>query len=205
MPTTTLSPDRRRAIAGAGMLVAAVLLLLLALPSSGFAHGKTHKAKFGADLSYPNIDAVDNPVPCPLAGSCTRVQSYYESPPHAGKVPYAPKDGKITKVRLIADNPGKLHLQLAKRGMNTDSKVTRNGPTINYQGTGSVETFKVDVPVKRHEWLAFKTKQANTLTCDPGVTGEDYVYQPALAPGDPFAAAYSTEECTQLVGATMKW
>jgi hypothetical protein len=193
-----------RLAAATGLLLAAVLLLL-AIPSSGMAHGSSsHKAKFGADLSMPGIDAVDAPIPCPLVGSCTRVQSYYEGPPHAGGTPFAPKDGTITKIRLIADSPGKLHLQIAKRGMATESKITREGPTIKYAGTGSVEKFKVDVPVKHYEWLAFKTKQADTLTCEPGASGEDYVYQPALAPGGPFAAAYATEECTQLIGATRK-
>ncbi len=203
---TTHSPTRSPLAIAAGLLMAAALALLLAVPTSSLAHGSgVQKAKFGADLSMPGIDAVDAPVPCPLVGSCTRVQSYYEGPPHAGGTPFAPKNGTITKIRLIADSPGKLHLQIAKRGMATESKVTREGPTIKYAGTGSVEKFKVDVPVKHYEWLAFKTKQADTLTCEPGASGEDYVYQPALAPGGPFAAAYATEECTQLIGATMKY
>jgi hypothetical protein len=85
------------------------------------------------------------------------------------------------------------------------SKITRRGPTIKYKGTGSVEKFRVSVPVKHYEWLAFKAREAGTLACDSGLTGEGYLYTPALVPGGPFAAAYSTEECTQLVGATMVW
>jgi hypothetical protein len=186
--------------------MAAVLALLLAVPTSSLAHGPgLQKAKFGADLSSPGIDAVDDPQPCPIAGnSCTRVQSYYDGPPHAGLVPFAPKDGTITKITLIADSPGKLHLQIAKRGMVTESKITREGPTIRYEGTGSVEKFKVDVPVKHYEWLAFRSKLAGTLTCSP-MAGEELVYQPALMPGGPFTAASTTAQCTQLIGATMKY
>ncbi len=204
--TTTHPPTRSPLTAAAGLLMLAVLTVLLAIPTSSLAHGSgTQKAKFGADLSVPGIDAVDAPQPCPTPGdSCTRVQSYYDGPPHAGLVPFAPKDGTITKIRLIADSPGKLHLQLAKRGLGTDSKVTREGPTIRYEGTGSVEKFKVEVPVKHYEWLAFRSKLAGTLTCSP-MAGEELVYQPALMPGGPFAAAYTTDQCTQLIGATMKY
>lgn len=185
---------------------AAVLLLLLALPAGGLASGShSQKAKFGADLSVGGIDAVDAPQPCPIAGSsCTRVQSYYDGPPHAGMVPFAPEDGTITKISLIADSPGKLHVQLAKRGLGTESKIRREGPTIRYEGTGSVEKFKVDVPVRHNEWLAFKSSSANTLSCDPGA-GEELIYQPALAPGGPFTAASTIDQCTQLIGATMKY
>lgn len=188
-----------RLIAVAVAALAALLMLLQ--PTSGEA--APMKAKFGADLSQPGITAVPAPEPCPLGGSCTRVQNYYAGPPHAGNVPFAPFNGTITKLRLLAETPGKLKLQLVKRGQMTDSKVTRNGPTIRYQGSGAVETFKVDVPVKMNEWLAFKTKQANTLNCDPMNAGEGYVYQPALAPGGPFAPAYATEPCTALIGATV--
>lgn len=198
MTTTTNRPSP--ALRLLGVALALVALLVMLQPASGEA--ATTKAKFGADLSQPGIAAVAAPVPCPLAGACTRVQGYYAGPPHAGNVPFAPFNGTITKLRLLAESPGKLKLQLVRRGQMSDSKVTRNGPTIRYQGTGSVETFKVDLPVRKNEWLGFKAKQANTLTCDPVNAGEGYVYQPALAPGGPFAAAYSTEQCTALIGAT---
>lgn len=198
MTTTTERPSPALRLLAATLGLVALLLLLQ--PASGEA-AKT-KAKFGADLSQPGISAVATPEPCPLAGACTRVQGYYAGPPHAGMVPFAPFDGTIKKLRLLAESPGKLKLQLVKRGQMSDSKVSRNGPTIHYQGTGSVETFKVRVPVRANEWLGFKAKQANTLTCDPINAGEGYVYEPALAPGDPFAAAYATEQCTALIGAT---
>lgn len=188
-----------RLVAVIALVLAALLMLLQ--PASGEA--AKAKAKFGADLSQPGITAVATPEPCPLAGACTRVQGYYAAPPHAGNVPFAPFSGTINKVRLIAETPGKLKLQLVRRGQMTDSKVTRNGPTIHYQGTGAVETFKVDVPVKKNEWLGFKTKQAGTLNCDATNAGEGYIYQPALTPGGPFTPAYATEQCTALIGATV--
>ncbi len=194
---THLSPAVRVVAALAFGLVA---LLMLLQPSSGEAHGM-QKAKFGADLSQPGITAVAAPETCPLPGACTRVQHYYDGPPHAGNTPFAPFDGTIKKVTLLANAPGKLKLQLVEYGMGGEAKVTRNGPTIRYEGTGSVETFKVAVPVKHYEWLGFKSKEANTLSCDPVTSGEGYVYQPALAPGGAFAAPTTTEMCTALIGA----
>ncbi len=194
--TNRPSPALRLLVAAIGLIA----LLMLLQPASGVA-AKT-KARFGADLSQSGITAVAAPEPCPLPGACTRVQGYYAGPPHAGNVPFAPFNGTITKLRLLAESPGKLKLQLVRRGQMSDSKVTRNGPTIRYQGTGSVETFRVDLPVRKNEWLGFKAKRANTLTCDPVNAGEGYTYQPALAPGGPFAAAYGTEQCTALIGAT---
>lgn len=194
--TNRPSPALRLLVVALGL----VALLMLLQPASGEA--APAKAKFGADLSQPGITAVATPEPCPLPGACTRVQGYYAGPPHAGNVPFAPFNGTITKLRLLANSPGKLKLQLVKRAQMTESMVTRNGPTIRYQGSGAVETFKLDVPVRKNEWLGFKARQANTLTCDPVNAGEAYIYQPALAPGDPFAAAYATEQCTALIGAT---
>lgn len=196
-----LSPAVRLLAAVAFGLIALAMLLH---PANGQAHGAHQKARFGADLSDASmITPVSAPQLCPLPGSCTRVQNYYDGPPHAGNVPFAPFDGTIKTVKLLASSPGKLKLQLVEKGQMTDAKVTRNGPTIKYQGTGQVETFKVSVPVENGEWVGIKAKEANTLSCDPTTSGEGYLYQPALTPGGPFSPAYTTETCTALIGATV--
>lgn len=181
-------------------LTAAVCGLLVVLPATSNAA----TADFGADLSSP-VTPVAAPEPCaavPGAG-CTRVATYYDSPPHAGMVPYAPKDGTIKKIRLVAANPGSLKIQLAKL-KNDQAKITTDGPKLSYLGTGSVETFKVHIPVRKGEWLAFKGKYADTLSCGAGFDTE-VQFQPALPVGGPFATGSGASDCTHLVGARMKY
>lgn len=196
MPTTTFPITRK--LTG---LIAATALALLALPALAEA-----KPKFGADLSGP-LTPVNAPMTCtanPGAG-CTRVPVYYDMPPHAGNVPFAPKNGYVHKIKLVATTPGSLRIQMAKvNGSDSSAKarVTRNGPRIDYQGTGAIETFRVKFKVKRYEWLAFKTKYANTLSCGSGFDNE-IQFQPVLAPGNPFESADGAADCTHLVQAVM--
>jgi hypothetical protein len=187
------------------LAVLAMVLGLLALAPAANAA----KADFGADLSSP-VTPVAAPEPCGLmpGSSCTRVPVYYDSPPHAGMVPFAPETGTIKKISVVAANPGSLKLQLAKvKGtdpITSQAKITRQGPKLSYQGTGSVETFKVHVPVKQGEWLAFKSKYADTISCGSGFDNEAQ-FQPTLPVGGPFTASTGAADCTHLIGARMKY
>ena len=186
-------------------VLAAVIGVLALLPATSSAKS----ADFGADLSSSMIAPVLAPVPCnddPGAG-CTRVPVYYEAPSHAGGTPYAPKDGTIKKISLLAANPGSLKIQLAKEkgfGATTKAKITTDGPKLTYQGTGMVETFKVHIPVHKGEWLAFKNKFADTLSCGAGFDTE-VQFQPALPIGGPLSSGSSSSDCTHLIGAHMKY
>jgi hypothetical protein len=149
------------------------------------------------------------PLPCAAAPGdpCTRVATYYDSPAHAGQVPFAPKDGTIKKISLVAANPGSLKIQLAKvknTGMGDVAKITSQGPKLSYQGTGAVETFKVHMPVKKGQWLAFKSKYADTLQCGSGFDTE-VQFQPTLPVGGPFANPSGAADCTHLIGAKMNF
>lgn len=181
-------------------VLAATCGLLVLLPATSSAA----TAKFGADLSGP-VTPVAAPEPCaavPGAG-CTRVATYYDDPSHAGGVPFAPKDGTIKKISLVAANPGALKIQLAKvKG--TQAKIRTDGPKLKYLGTGSVETFKVHIPVRKGQWLAFKGKYADTLSCGAGFDTE-VQFQPALPVGGPLTTASGASDCTHLIGARMKY
>lgn len=185
------------------VLAAAISLLALAPTASHAA-----KANFGADLSGP-VSPVASPKSCPAqpGKSCTRVPVYYDSPTHAGMVPFAPRSGVIKKIKLVASSPGKMRIQLAEvngSDVTAKARVTRTGPKISYAGTGSVEKFKVHIPVHKYEWLAFKTKYANTLQCGSGFDNEIH-FQPTLKVGGPLTSATSAADCTHLVGARMKY
>jgi hypothetical protein len=180
--------------------LAAVCGLLVVMPATSNAA----TAEFGADLSSP-VTPVAAPEPCaavPGAG-CTRVATYYDDPSHAGGVPYAPKDGTIKQISLVAANPGSLKIQLAKVKGN-QAKITTDGPKLSYLGTSAVETFKVHIPVKKGQWLAFKGKYADTLHCGAGFDTE-VQFQPALPVGGPLTAPSGASDCTHLIGARMKY
>lgn len=198
---TTLTRPVRLGLAA----IAAAVGVLMLLPALGHAA----KASFGADLGAGGYTPVAAKQGCILNPnkSCTRVAAGYSQPSHAGFTPSAPKSGVIKKIKLVSDTPGSLKIQIAKRsgaGL-YKTKIKRNGPRLYYQGTGSVEKFKVHIPVKKGQWLAFKSKKAGTLSCGSG-NEDELQYQPALKKGA--ANNYNfdaSNDCTHLVSARMKY
>ena len=146
-------------------------------------------------------------------GPCTMVQNEAYGRPDGGEL--APKTGTIKKIRLIAGGPGSFKLQIAKVKRSTlfgtnEAKVVYNGPRISYQGqteandeSGSyrVETFNVDVPVKKGQQLALKGNITSMIRCSSG--GDNtLVYTPTL--GSSFRPATSTDGCWILMEAVIR-
>jgi hypothetical protein len=175
----------------------------LAAPATGVAG-----EKFGTSFQGA-VTPISSPQACPGGGgeTCTRAPLYYDDPPHAGDVPFVPHDGTLDKVKVMADDPGSFRLQLVKLRNGffpfAELKVKANGPRITYQGTGNVESFNVNVPVKEGWWLAQKARQTGALSCQAGPTNEAIV-QPALALNAPFADADYYGGCTHLVQGVME-
>jgi hypothetical protein len=199
----------------AGLVVAlAGLLAAMVAPASGFASAPI---KFGAKLN-PTIQP-SNSLPglkCSQEApgtSCTMVQNEAYGRPDGGEL--APKTGTIKKIRLIAGGPGSFKLQIAKVKRSTlfgtnEAKVVYNGPRISYQGqteandeSGSyrVETFDVNVPVKKGQQLALKGNITSMIRCSSG--GDNtLVYTPTL--GSAFRPATSTDGCWILMEAVIR-
>ncbi|HEX6152415.1 MAG TPA: hypothetical protein VFZ19_02730 [Solirubrobacterales bacterium] len=148
-----------------------------------------------------------------VSGPCTMVQNEAYGRPDGGEL--APKTGTIKKIRLIAGGPGSFKLQIAKVKRSTlfgtnEAKVVYNGPRISYQGqteandeAGSyrVETFDVDVPVKKGQQLALKGNVTSMIRCSSG--GDNtLVYTPSL--GSAFRPATSTDGCWILMEAVIR-
>jgi len=146
-------------------------------------------------------------------GPCTMVQNEAYGRPDGGEL--APKTGTIKKIRLIAGGPGSFKLQIAKVKRSTlfgtnEAKVVYNGPRISYQGqteandeNGSyrVETFNVDVPVKKGQQLALRGNITSMIRCSSG--GDNtLVYTPTL--GSAFRPATSTDGCWILMEAVIR-
>lgn len=146
-------------------------------------------------------------------GPCTMVQQEAYGRPDGGEL--APKTGTIKKIRLIAGGPGSFKLQIAKVKRSTlfgtnEAKVVANGPRINYQGqteandeSGSyrVESFNVNVPVKKGQQLALKGNITSMVRCSSGGPNT-LIYTPPL--GSSFRPATETDGCWLLMEAVIR-
>ena len=189
-----------------------IAALALTIPATAMAA----PAKFGSKLN-PTVQP-SNSLPglkCSqeAPGPCTMVQNEAYGRPDGGEL--APKTGTIKKIRLIAGGPGSFKLQIAKVKRSTlfgtnEAKVVANGPRISYQGqteaneeSGSyrVETFDVNVPVKKGQQLALKGNITSMVRCSSG--GDNtLIYTPPL--GSSFRPATETDGCWLLIEAVIR-
>ena len=172
--------------------------------------------KFGAKLD-PTVQP-SNSLPglkCSQVapGPCTMIQNEAYGRPDGGEL--APKTGTIKKIRVIAGGPGSFKLQIAKVKRSTlfgtnEAKVVYNGPRFSYQGqteaneeAGSyrVESFNVNVPVKKGQQLALKGNITSMIRCSSG--GDNtLIYTPSL--GSAFRPATETDGCWILMEAVIR-
>ena len=200
--TTSTNGGRMRRI---GLVLALGAVALMVVPATGMA-----ASKFGAELN--NTIQPSNSLPAQKcvfgqpAEPCTRVSmDAYNNAGHE----QAPKDGVISKVKLIAGGPGTARLQLAKAKPNKDqAKIVEQGPKIHYQGQSGgdpyeVESFNVNVPVEKGEYLAIKSRKTSMLRCSSGGPNQ-FLFQPALSVGGPFETLDYTDGCWLLLQAVYK-
>jgi len=196
----------------AGILAAIAAVAMMIVPAIGAAA----PVKFGSKLN-PTVQP-SNSLPglrCSqeAPGPCTMVQNEAYGRPDGGEL--APKTGTIKKIRLIAGGPGSFKLQIAKVKRSTlfgtnEAKVVYNGPRISYQGqteangeSGSyrVESFDVNVPVKKGQQLALKGNITSMVRCSSG--GDNtLIYTPPL--GSSFRPATETDGCWILMEAVIR-
>lgn len=195
-----------------GILAAIAAVAMMIAPAIGAAA----PVKFGSMLnptvqpsnSLPGLDCGEG-----ASGPCTMIQNEAYGRPDGGEL--APKTGTIKKIRLIAGGPGSFKLQIAKVKRSTlfgtnEAKVVYNGPRISYQGqteandeAGSyrVETFNVNVPVKKGQQLALKGNITSMVRCSSG--GDNtLIYTPSL--GSAFRPATETDGCWILMEAVIR-
>ncbi len=175
--------------------------------------------KFGAKL---------NPTVQPSNGSpglkcseeapgtaCTMVQNEAYGRPDGGHL--APKTGTIKRIRVIAADPGSFRPQIAKVKRSTlfgsnQAKVLYTGPKLSYTGQTEaneesgryqVETFKVNIPVKKGQQLALRGNISSMVRCSSG--GDNtLLYTPPLRSGKPFKAASDSDGCWVLMEAVIR-
>jgi hypothetical protein len=210
----------QRRLAG-GLLAVATLAATAFLPvAAGHAAprspGKKAPVTFGAKLtrqSQPS-NAFDG-QPCePKAAPCTRVmsQAYRRPDPETDQV--APKNGTIGKIMIVAGVPGEFRLELVKANVGKQkAKLVAVGPLIHYKGQGTgtedngppytVETFKVNLPVKKGEFLAVQAKKISFEYCSGGGDSQ-LTFEPPLALGTGYHHTNHVDGCLMLLEAVYK-
>jgi hypothetical protein len=198
------------------VLVLAGLLAAMVAPAAS----ASAPVKFGAKLdptiqpsnSLPGLNCEGAVTPGP---TCTMVQEEAYGRPEGGQL--APKTGTIRRIRVTAGGPGSFRLQIAKVKRSTlfgtnEAKVLYTGPKITYSGQTEanfesdryrVESFPVDVPVKKGQQLALRGNVTSMVRCSSGGSNT-LIYTPPLLAGSPFRPASGHDGCWILMEAVIR-
>ncbi len=204
----------------AGLVIAlAGLLAAMVAPASGFASAPV---KFGSKLN-PTVQP-SNSQPGMTCNSelmassfCTMVQEEAYGRPDGGE--RAPKTGTIKRIRIIAGGPGSFRPQIATVKHtasttlgDTKAKVTYTGPKLSYSGqteanyeddSYKVESFKVNIPVKKGQQLALLGNISSMIRCSSG-GHNTLVFTPSLRRGGPAQGATDASGCWILMEAVVR-
>jgi len=192
--------------------VAAVLASagLVAVPA---ASGATN-FKFGAKLNREP----DNSSPAhscsddfsDLQGACTRVLVSSETGLAGGNLT-SPHDGTLTKFKVRSGAPGSVRFQLVRlknlssNNGSAQGKARTKSKVFQIQGhgfdaTNQIETFKVNMKVKKGDYVAILSSKTGAERCTSG-SNRQLLFAPPLQPGDPFRSSDAAGNCTLMVQA----
>lgn len=215
--TRTENTTARKLARFSGIAAAVASIAMMVAPASGIAAAPV---KFGAKLNptvqpsngLPGLQCIPmSPTPC------TMVQNEAYGRPGGGEV--APKTGTIKRIRVIAAGPGSFRPQIAtvKHSASTvlgatKAKVTYTGPQLSYagqtaaneeSGTYRVESFAVNIPVKKGQQLALRGSISSMIRCSSG-GHNTLVFTPALKAGQPQQGATDANGCWILMEAVIR-
>jgi len=199
------TPIRRR-LAVVGLIAAATVAVIPAAQANAAStwFGSKVNKTVQPSNSLPAHDCFLN-----TPGACTRVMvNAYQNPGGAK----APKTGKIKRIKLIAGGKGSFRLFVAKARPNQEkAKLVRKGPRLKYQGQDpnwddpyEIDKFKVNLPIKKGQYLAVRSRKTSMIRCSSG-GDEQLLFQPALPLGGPFQAADGTDGCFLLLKAKVSY
>jgi hypothetical protein len=193
--------------------IAATAGVLALLPASASA-GTTW---FGSSLNHEPANAgstcledpSDETIPAPM---CTRVGSNY--PGFSGRAT-SPKKGKVVRVKVYAQGPMTFRFQIVRTRNLTENrksgsaKLYVNGPVLHAvgemdaDGAYKVETFKVNLPVRKGDSLAIATTENTAEYCSNGTPGM-LTFVPQLKRNEAFRTSNDYVGCLLLVQAVVK-
>jgi hypothetical protein len=187
-------------------------LVLAGLTASSGSAATATPTFFGAKLtthSQPsnaqNGQSCDENGGIPQGSTCTWVAiTAFENGSHFT----APKTGTVKHVKLVSCVAGKFRLQLANANPSTqEAKIVAQGPKITYAGqspcggasgdTYVVQSFQVNLPVTKGDYIAIKAASTGTLSCSGG--DGFLLYAPPLPVGGPLKKSQSGASCDLLV------
>lgn len=199
----------------AGVMVASLLMIGQAVPVAA------GNPSFGANLSKSSQPSnAESGRKCSQGTviqsgqKCTWVaKDAYQN----GNKYKAPKNGRIGKIKLVSCVKGNFRLQLGRVKRSSDKmRITRNGPSINYKADPRqvdgddetfcggeegndyrIQTFKINMQVKKGEYIAIKAKKTGTLSCSGG--SGTLVRAPVLPVGGVFKKAKDSMSCSMLI------
>jgi hypothetical protein len=195
-----------------GLIAALASLALALVPAAGVASAPV---KFGAKLNSRvqpsnSLPGLTCNGPETALEPCTMVLNEAYGRPDGGEL--APRTGTIKKIRLIAGGPGSFRLMAVKHINGTESIAKRYGQRISYsgqmesaeeEGDYRVESFPVDMKIKKGEQLALRGSITSMIRCSSG--GDNtLIYTPPLFLGGYFTPASSTDGCWLLMEAVIK-
>jgi hypothetical protein len=184
------------------LMLAGAVILGQAVPV-----GAASPVKFGNALKNSNGSVkqpANSPRRCDHTGPnegdpCTMVSVITSNFGHER----APRDGTVTKVRVISYSAGSFRLYFAKAHPGSqEAKVVKKGPIISFNGDASspytIESQSVNISVKQGWYIAVKASTFKTVSCTSGSAAQ-LEFQPPLVVGDPYQTADDHNGCYLLV------
>lgn len=196
------------------VLALAAFVAAMVAPAAGMAAAPV---KFGSKLNPTVQPSNGSPgIQC-MTGPCTMVQNEAYGRPDGGEL--APKTGTIKQIRIIAADAGSFRPQIATVKHTTSTtlgdtkaKVTYTGPKLSFTGQTEandeaskykVETFNVNIPVKKGQQLALRGNVASMVRCSSG-GHNTLLFTPALAKGGALQGATDSNGCWILMEAVIR-
>ena len=212
-PHTTITPKLARR-AGLVAALAAVAMMVAPAPASprpGQVRLQAEPDRAAVELAARPELHFEPPAPC------TMVQNEAYGRPDGGELRRRPARSRGSGI--IAGGPGSFRPQIATVKHTTSTtlgdtkaKVTYTGPQLSYTGQTEaneesdhykVESFDVNIPVKKGQQLALRGNISSMIRCSSG-GHNTLVFSPPLTPGSPFQGATDASGCWILMEAVIR-
>jgi hypothetical protein len=173
---------------------------------------------FGSSLDHSPANAGSTCAQDGVSGpsaTCTHVGSFY--PGFSGRAT-SPANGTIVAVQLLPQGPMTMVVKVVNvKGLSSNEKhvqaqATAKSGTIHVPGPTTneledseipVETFFVQLKVKKGQEIAIDTKSNTAEYCSDGTPGQT-LFDPVLQIGKPFRSNQGVDGCLMLVKAIVE-
>jgi hypothetical protein len=173
---------------------------------------------FGSSFSNPPANAGSTCAQDGVSGpsaTCTHVGSFY--PGNSGHA-QSPASGTIVAVQLTPSAPMSMVVKVVNvRNLSSNehhgqAQATAKSGTIHVPGPTTnqledseipIETFFVQLPVKKGQEIAIDTKSNTAEYCADGTPGQ-LLFDPVLQIGKPFRGSQGVDGCLMLVRAVVE-